>query len=101
MEELPVFDSLAALHLQNVSYIFICLDFKNSHALYKKIEQLDLPGNVYFLEPRNEQMGEISERWNGTLPYTIINRGTKEHLLEGRQKLKSILQVIETYENEP
>ena len=99
MEELPVFDSLSGLPLQNISIVFVSLDLKNSHALYKKIKHLHLPGKVYYLSPCNENINRISEHWNGTIPYTKMQIGTKESSLEGIQSVKCILQLIESYEN--
>lgn len=98
MQELPIFDTLRTMYSsEKLELTFVCMDLKNSKKMKKKINKLNLPGHIYYLEPTQKSVQSINPNWKGELPASIIylpnNKGSE--LFEGAKNVSFYLKYIE------
>ncbi|GGD78614.1 hypothetical protein GCM10011514_48310 [Emticicia aquatilis] len=86
MSEMPVFETLADnFRLNNVSVIFISLDFKRDLATVEKfVSEHQIKSKVYLIdEPDyNSWIDKVSPQWSGAIPATLISNGTRQEFYE-------------------
>lgn len=83
---MPVFEALADNFRQNnVSVIFISLDFKRDLATVEKfVAEHQIKSKVYLIdEPDyNSWIDKVSPQWSGAIPATLISNGTRQEFYE-------------------
>ncbi len=86
VSEMPVFETLAEnFRLNNVSVIFISLDFKRDLTTVEKfVTEHQIKSKVYLIdEPDyNSWIDKVSPQWSGAIPATLISNGTRQEFYE-------------------
>jgi thiol-disulfide isomerase/thioredoxin len=98
MQELPVFDTLIKIYpKEEIEFTFVCMDLKNSNKLRKEISKLNLPGNVYYLEPTEKAIQSINSNWKGVLPASMVYQlnNIQNNLIEGAKNVSFYRKILE------
>ncbi len=86
VSEIPIFETLADnFRLNNVSVIFISLDFKRDLSTVEKfVSEHQIKSKVYLIdEPDyNSWIDKVSPQWSGAIPATLISNGTRQEFYE-------------------
>ncbi|CAH0997031.1 Thiol-disulfide oxidoreductase ResA [Emticicia aquatica] len=84
--EMPIFETLANdFRLNNVSVIFISLDFKRDlDAVKRFVEEHQIASQVFLIdEPDyNSWIDKVSPQWSGAIPATLIIKGQQKEFYE-------------------
>jgi thiol-disulfide isomerase/thioredoxin len=102
VKELPYFEKLNKEYQdKNVEVILVSLDFpkKVNTKLIPFINENNLQSKVVLLDDKNEQfwIGDISDKWSGAIPATLIYNKDKREFYEKSFTYESLENTIESF----